>query len=178
MTTTNGWPGKPGVPLHPEKDGWHWLETEHGLAPWRWKENPESIMWESGWEAGDGVISPAYFAALGPCAYLGPCLTPDEATALQARADRNAAGFARVDAEAERDKFLHKQEIAALQKRVAELETALKAAAEDIGDWGAYASQYLQEKWDLSGEVKRYTAISEGKLPYRARYSMEEPKDE
>ena len=83
--TNNGWPGKPGVPLNPERDGWHWVKTEHGLAPWRWKDNPESIVWESGWEAGDSVISPAYFAALGPCTYLGPCLTPDEATALQAR---------------------------------------------------------------------------------------------
>ena len=83
--TTNGWPGKPGVPLNPEKDGWHWVKTEHGLTPWRWKENPESIMWEFGWGAGDGVISPAYFAALGPCTYLGPVLSPDEATALQAR---------------------------------------------------------------------------------------------
>ena len=83
--TTNGWPGKPGVPLNPERDGWHWMETEHGLAPWRWKENPESIMWEFGWEVGDGVISSAYFAALGPCTYHNPCLTPDQATALQAR---------------------------------------------------------------------------------------------
>lgn len=88
MTDTNNtWPdpARPGVPLNFEKDGWHWLKTERGLAPWRWKENPESIMWESGWEAGDGVISPAYFAALGPCTYLGPVLTPDEATALQKR---------------------------------------------------------------------------------------------
>ena len=85
MTETNTWPGKPGVPLNPEKDGWHWVETEHGLAPWRWKENPESIMWEFGWEVGDGVISSAYFAALGPCTYHNPCLTPDQATALQAR---------------------------------------------------------------------------------------------
>ena len=83
--TTNGWPGKPGVPLNPERDGWHWMETEHGLAPWRWKENPESIMWEFGWEVGDGVISSAYFAALGPCTYHNPCITPDQATALQAR---------------------------------------------------------------------------------------------
>jgi hypothetical protein len=33
MTTTNGWPGVPGVPLNPERDGWHWLKTGHGLAP-------------------------------------------------------------------------------------------------------------------------------------------------
>lgn len=68
--------------------------------------------------------------------------------------------------------------IKAQTARIAELEAALKAAAEDIGDWGAYASQYFQEKWDLAGEVKRYTAIAEGKLPYRARSSMGEQENE
>jgi len=57
--------------------------------------------------------------------HLGDWQAADRIEALQARADRNAAGFARVDAEAERAKFLHKQEIAALQKRVAELGGAL-----------------------------------------------------
>jgi len=22
----NGWPGEPGVPLNPERDGWHWVQ--------------------------------------------------------------------------------------------------------------------------------------------------------
>ena len=51
----------------------------------------------------------------------------------------------------------------ALQACVAELEGALKDAAASVGEWGAYASQYLQEKWDLPGEVARYVAIAEGK---------------
>lgn len=51
----------------------------------------------------------------------------------------------------------------ALKKRVAELEGALKDAAASVEEWGAYASQYLQDKWDLPGEVARYIAISEGK---------------
>ena len=51
----------------------------------------------------------------------------------------------------------------ALQARVAELEGALKDAAASVGEWGAYASQYLQEKWGLPGEVARYIAIAEGK---------------
>lgn len=29
-------------------------------------------------------------------------------------------------------------------------------AAADIQDWGAYASAYFQEKWDLQGDVDRY----------------------
>ena len=99
MTETNGWLGKPGVPMNPEKDGWHWLETEHGLAPWRWKENPESIMWEFGWEVGDGVISSAYFAALGPCTYLGPVLSPDQATALQARVAELEGALRNIEAD-------------------------------------------------------------------------------
>lgn len=54
-------------------------------------------------------------------------------------------------------------EAAALQKRVAELEAALKDAAASVKEWGAYASAYLQDKWDLPGEVARYIAIAEGK---------------
>lgn len=45
-----------------------------------------------------------------------------DVAALEARADRNAAGYARVDAEARRAEFLHKQKIAAMQKRVRKLE--------------------------------------------------------
>ena len=63
--------------------------------------------------------------------YLAPCLTPDQAAALQAR--------------------------------VADLEAGLKDAAASVGEWGAYASQYLQEKWNLTGEIARYVAIAEGK---------------
>lgn len=187
MTTTNNWPDKPGVPLNPEKDGWHWVKIIHGIS------HPRPRLWWSKidrWELSDGaLISPSEFAERWR--YLGPVLTPDEAAALQVRADRNAAGFARVDAESERAKFLHKREIAALQKRceeaertalqaaecharetrradalqkrVAELESALKDAAASVKEWGAYASQYLQDKWDLPGEVARYIAIAEGK---------------
>ena len=127
MTTTNGWPGKPGVPLNPEQDGWHWLKRiSNGwetLAKWDNDWNGNDDFWWNLPEYSDPEKVAKIFC------YLGPCLTPDEATALQARADRNAAGFARVDAEAERAKFLHKQEIATLQKRCEEAErTAIQAA--------------------------------------------------
>ena len=54
-------------------------------------------------------------------------------------------------------------EIAHLRAHVAELEVALKDAAASVKEWGAYASAYLQDKWDLPGEVARYIAIAEGK---------------
>jgi hypothetical protein len=54
-------------------------------------------------------------------------------------------------------------EITRFRARVAELEGALKDAAASVKEWGAYASQYLQDKWDLPGEVARYIAVAEGK---------------
>ena len=130
MTTTNGWPGKPGVPLNPEQDGWHWLSAmyyDDPIGP------PVACFWEAKLERWPRLQDKPgnYPVSRGFC-YLNPCLTPEEAAALQARADRNAAGFARVDAEAERAKFLHKQEIAALQARVAELEDVLRAKVTEI----------------------------------------------
>ena len=90
MSETNGWPGKPGVPLNPERDGWHWVKTGHGLSLWRWEENSESIMWDYGWETADGLLSAANFAAMEPCIYLGPCLTPAEVEARVKEARRDA----------------------------------------------------------------------------------------
>lgn len=127
MTANNGWPGKSRVPINPERDGWHWLKTpDNEVIPFEWRVAGECERgrWPSYWVRQDEDCWTAE-----ECEYIGPCLTHDEATALQARADRNAAGFARVDAEAERAKFLHKQEIAALKKRCEEAErTALQAA--------------------------------------------------
>jgi hypothetical protein len=81
MTTTTGWPGKPGVPLNPEKDGWHWVEIIHGIS------KPRPRLWWSKidrWKLSDkALISPSEFAERWR--YLAPCLTPDQATALQAR---------------------------------------------------------------------------------------------
>ncbi len=127
--TTNGWPGKPGVPLNPEKNDFHWLRTPDGeLVPYNWRPEGECERgrWASAWIYDREDDWPPV-----ECTYLGPVLPYNEATALQAR--------------------------------VAELEAGLKDAAASVGEWGAYASQYLQEKWDLPGEVARYVAIAEGK---------------
>ena len=137
MKTTWTDPSKPGVPMNPEKDGRHWLIRVNGQYPevWEWASGPDGWCAEYGdkgigaWCESEGDGQPEEIAKWYH--YIGPVLTPDEATALQSR--------------------------------VAKLEGALKDAAASVGEWGAYASQYIQDKLDLPGEVARYIAISEGK---------------
>ena len=91
MTATNGWPGKPGVPMHPEKDGRHWLIRVNGQYPevWEWASGPDGWCAEYGdkgigaWCESEGAGHPKEIAKWYH--YLGPALTPDEATALQKR---------------------------------------------------------------------------------------------
>ena len=75
--TNNGWPGKPGVPLNPEKDGWHWVvsfDAEKTIVFWHGENQGNKGYWDGYplWIAQDWT-------------YLGPVLTPDEAAALIAR---------------------------------------------------------------------------------------------
>ena len=76
--TNNGWPGKPGVPLNPEKDGWHWVvsfDAEKTIVFWHGENQGNEGYWDGYplWIAQDWT-------------YLGPVLSHDQATALQARA--------------------------------------------------------------------------------------------
>jgi hypothetical protein len=101
MSDPNGWPDpqRPGVPMHPERDGWHWLAVDPGSDPCAF-----------GWWAGNGVWladdnhpepaderAPEDMALVWEC-YLGPCHTPQEVAALVAGARaagmREAAGIA------------------------------------------------------------------------------------
>ena len=114
--TNNGWPGEPGVPMNPEKDGWHWVSLLGGDYPQIMEWFSDAMVWAEDW-------------TVDACAlhlrYLGPCLKPDEATALQKRADQSALGYAREARRADLFKFLHKRDVAALQARIAELEAAV-----------------------------------------------------
>jgi hypothetical protein len=81
MTENNGWPGKPGVPLNPERDGWHWLQERH---PW---SRPEPVEWCSkpGVWRGKG---PPEMAMQSAVRYIAPVLTPAE---VDARVKEEAA---------------------------------------------------------------------------------------
>ena len=82
--TNNGWPGKPGVPMNPEQSGWHWLKGAASLS------KPRPYLWEvflgSGRWADERLNDPVILAEME---YIRPALpyglTPDQATALQAR---------------------------------------------------------------------------------------------
>jgi len=75
----SGWPDpeKPGVPLHPEVDGIHWLFNPDN-------DNPHPVIWVADlgtWAVGD-VWTPRMVAEMG-LHYLGPVLMPAEADDLK-----------------------------------------------------------------------------------------------
>ena len=49
-----------------------------------------------------------------------------------------------------------------LERENMKLRQALNEAAQEIADWGSYASEYFQEKHDLAGTVERFRAIARG----------------
>ena len=87
MTDNNGWPGKPGVPLNQERDGWHWLKTpDENDVPYEWRGSGECERgrWPAYWVPVDADDwQPA------ECTYLGPCLTPAEVEARIATARKD-----------------------------------------------------------------------------------------
>ena len=74
-----GWPDptRPGVPLNPERDGWHWLRRNDsgGVVATVW-------CWGFGW--GEPIEDTHAWT------YLGPCLTPSEVQSQLAAARRAA----------------------------------------------------------------------------------------
>jgi len=76
----SGWPDpdKPGVPLNPERDGYHWLFNPDD-------DRPHPLMWVAdlgAWAVGD-VWTPRIVTEMNLC-YQGPCLKPAEVDTLRA----------------------------------------------------------------------------------------------
>jgi hypothetical protein len=85
MTDQNGWPdaSKPGYPLNPDRDGWHWVDRPmHGVLPMQWLE-----IAGGGW-VGKHTCLTALEATKAGWRYLGPCHTPTEGAALVEAARR------------------------------------------------------------------------------------------
>ena len=77
MTENHGWPGKPGVPRDPERDGYHRLKSRGG---------DKDFILE--WSASNGWITMLRWSIntiVEFMAYVGPVLTLAEEEALQAR---------------------------------------------------------------------------------------------
>jgi len=73
MSDNNGWPGEPGVPLNPERDGWHWVDDgANGTEP---------RFWSATFAKWDGY--PLWMAEEWD--YLRPC-SPDDLTPAEVEA--------------------------------------------------------------------------------------------
>lgn len=49
---------------------------------------------------------------------------------------------------------------AAAADEIERLREALAEAADSIEEWGAYASPYFQDKWDLQGDIDKFRKLS------------------
>jgi hypothetical protein len=136
MTATNGWPGKPGVPLNPEKDGWHWIKPK--ISPKRGIQLiDESASRPMPWNivsplshkpAWNGVMEPEH--AANAWQYLGPCLTPAEVEARVKEARRDAL---------EEAAQWHDQQASEAQRL-----SDIKVSALDSKVWGDYAQNHRE----------------------------------
>jgi len=78
MSEDNTWPdpARPGVPLNPERDGWHWLKTpDENDVPYEWRGSGECEhgRWPAHW-----VFVDADDWQPAECTYIAPVLTPAE----------------------------------------------------------------------------------------------------
>lgn len=91
---TNGWPDdtRPGVPINPERDGWHWIRRKGSQwhEAWRWDPDADGCGTEysGAWAEADGDGVPIEMARWYE--YVGPCLTPAEVEAARDDAWKNA----------------------------------------------------------------------------------------
>ena len=69
MSDNNGWPdpARPGVPMNPERDGWHWINS----TPREWVVFDDGGSWRL---AGSDYRPYEWVHRI----YQGPCLTPTE----------------------------------------------------------------------------------------------------
>jgi hypothetical protein len=96
MTNNNNWPdpARPGVPLNPEVDGPHMMQTtdDHGrvwLEVWAWRSSSRPQVWLRPTVNGPPYgYEPRHLTApiYAGIRYLGPCLTPAEVAAQIAAA--------------------------------------------------------------------------------------------
>lgn len=101
MADAHGWPdaSKPGRPLNPERDGWHWLCAAVGIGA------PYPMLWSAdgkAWDTGDGWVFCTDPALTERKRYLGPCLLPEEVAAREAAAAAEAGQLRDIISEAVR----------------------------------------------------------------------------
>jgi len=123
----NGWPGKPGVPLNPEKTGWHWLSgVLERPAAFEWLAHKQAWLFHRAQPEDQAMAPPAF----GSWTYLGPALTPAEVDARVSEARREAL---------EEAAQWHDQQASEAQKL-----SDMKVSALDSKVWGDYAINHRE----------------------------------
>jgi hypothetical protein len=89
-------PNKPGMPLNPERDGWHWIVGwSDKLFVAEWDSDQQDYVWFDGGDDPSGMVENGW-------TYAGPVLTPPEADALRtenARLREALAFYVRIRAQ-------------------------------------------------------------------------------
>ena len=143
MTVTT-WPdpARPGVPLNPERDGWHWVRRTENNTPF-------PLQWTNDW-TGSRDYCWAIMGSGEPedvaknFCYLGPCLTPDGTAALQARIAELEAAVQKKGCARDQNTTQFCAEAVALQARVAKLGRLVQILLdEDPNDMAADAVTVL-----------------------------------
>jgi len=165
----NAWPGKPGVPMNPERDGWHWVDD--GV------NGTEPRFWGAAFAEWDGY--PLWMAK--EWGYLRPCspddLTPAEVDALTARLRRsenaiyNALLFTGVSAQSESE-----SPTGALNRLHEKYEARVAQARRDALEEAARRLEELHRQHKYNPETGEgsehdtgyYRALSEGAAWIRA----------
>jgi len=140
MSDNNGWPGKLGVPMNPEKSGWYWISLLGG------KDNEQAIEWlgpEIGWDEPDWSIEDFGLHAR----YLGPALTPAEVEARVATARKDAL---------EEAARWHDEQASEAQKL-----SDMKVSALDSKVWGDYAQNHREYAADIGALAEGGRAMSD-----------------
>ena len=71
-------PNKPGMPLNPERDGWHWIVAwGDKLFVAEWDSDQQDYVWFDGGDDPSGMVENGW-------TYAGPVLTSSEADTLRA----------------------------------------------------------------------------------------------
>lgn len=77
-----------------------------------------------------------------------------------------SAEYIRREMDYYQHKFVLADHARSLERRLSAAVEALEEAREDVASWGAYASDYFQQKWNLQGDLDRIDAtLAEIKEP-------------
>ena len=166
MTDPTGWPDpqRRGVPLNPERDGWHWIEPKFGpkaMWPAYWCAR-DGGYWN--WQSDDASDRQDYAEHMqdGSWKYRGPCLTPAEVAAALAQARREG-----MEEAARGDSFAAlivaaRQEADKAMRKFPQPNYVISKVAEEAGEVvkaAIHCAENRETPENVAGEMKQLIAM-------------------